>query len=217
MRDLSISIKNLKKAFSRPVLCGVDLEITNGSYVSIVGKSGSGKSTLMNIIGLVEHFDSGTYCFNGTQINNHRDYCGLRLSCIGFIFQSYNLIPSLNSSENILLSTLYNKRIQGIRERYNELVDALDIGKIQKQNVLTLSGGEKQRVAIARALLPDPSLIIADEPTGNLDIQNRDIIFKLLRSEQQKGRGILLITHDTEAAKEADRCLRLAEGVLHAE
>lgn len=217
MRDLSIEITGLKKAFTHPVLCGIDFNIINGDYVAIVGKSGSGKTTLLNIIGLVEHFDSGTYIFNGTRIDNQRDYSELRLSAIGFIFQSYNLIPTLNCRENILLSTLYNKKIPNVMERYYDLVDALDIESILEQNVLTLSGGEKQRVAIARALLPDPCLIIADEPTGNLDIQNKDIIMRLLRSEQKKGRGILLITHDARAAKEANRCLRLEGGVLHAE
>jgi putative ABC transport system ATP-binding protein len=217
MRDLRIEITGLKKAFTRPVLCGVDFKITNGDYVAIVGKSGSGKTTLMNIIGLMEHFDSGNYIFNGTRINNNRDYFWLRLSSIGFIFQSYNLIPTLSSRENILLSTLYNKKIPNVIERYNDLVAVLDIWNIMEQNVLTLSGGEKQRVAIARALLPDPCLIIADEPTGNLDIQNKDIIMRLLRSEKKKGRGVLLITHDARAAMEADRCLRLEGGVLHAE
>jgi ABC-type lipoprotein export system ATPase subunit len=217
MRDLSIVITGLKKAFSHPVLCGIDLNIINGDYVAIVGKSGSGKTTLLNIIGLVEHFDSGTYHFNGARIDNQRDYSELRLSFIGFIFQSYNLIPTLNCRENILLSTLYNKKIPNVMEKYKDLVATLDIESILEQNVQTLSGGEKQRVAIARALLPDPCLIIADEPTGNLDIQNKDIIMGLLRSEQKKGRGILLITHDARAAKEANRCLRLEGGVLHAE
>ncbi|MGI6362510.1 MAG: ABC transporter ATP-binding protein [Bacillota bacterium] len=217
MRDFRIDITALKKSFTRPVLRGIDLQITNGDYVAIVGKSGSGKTTLLNIVGLVEHFDSGTYIFNNTHINNHKDYSGLRLSSIGFVFQSYNLIPTLNSRENILLSTLYNKKIPNLKERYKDLVAALDIESIQEQNVQTLSGGEKQRVAIARALLPDPCLILADEPTGNLDIQNKDIIMGLLRSEQKKGRAILLITHDARVAQEADRRLRLEGGVLHAE
>lgn len=212
MTELDIQISHLQKSYLRPVLTDVNLHITNDSYITIVGKSGSGKSTLLNILGLVEGYDAGEYIFNGTRIVNGIDYSRLRLENIGFIFQSYNLIPTLSCKENILLPTLYNRKKQ--TQDFDELVELLDIGPLLGQRVTTLSGGEKQRVAIARALILDPCLILADEPTGNLDPKNREMIFKLLRREHEKGRGILMITHDADTAAQADRQYTLSGGKL---
>lgn len=212
MTELDIQISHLQKSYLRPVLTDVNLHITNDSYITIVGKSGSGKSTLLNILGLVEGYDAGEYVFNGTRILNGIDYSRLRLENIGFIFQSYNLIPTLSCKENILLPTLYNRKKQ--TQDFDELVELLDIGPLLSQRVTTLSGGEKQRVAIARALILDPCLIMADEPTGNLDPKNREMIFKLLRREHEKGRGILMITHDAATAAQADQQFTLVGGKL---
>lgn len=212
MTELDIQISHLQKSYLRPVLTDVNLHITNDSYITIVGKSGSGKSTLLNILGLVEGYDAGKYVFNGTRIVNGIDYSRLRLENIGFIFQSYNLIPTLSCKENILLPTLYNRKKQ--TQDFDELVELLDIGPLLGQRVTTLSGGEKQRVAIARALILDPCLILADEPTGNLDPKNREMIFKLLRREHEKGRGILMITHDAATAAQADQQFTLVGGKL---
>lgn len=212
MRELNLTLEHLTKSYTRPVLKDINLHVTNDSYITIVGKSGSGKSTMLNILGLVEGYDGGSYRFNGTLIRNYRDYARLRLENIGFNFQSYNLIPTLSCKENILLPTLYNRR-NSVQDM-NELVELLDLGPLLSQRVNTLSGGEKQRVAIARALILDPCLILADEPTGNLDPKNRDLIMNLLRREHEKGRGILLITHDMEIAKEADQIMLLEDGVL---
>lgn len=212
MTELDIQISHLQKSYLRPVLTDVNLHITNDSYITIVGKSGSGKSTLLNILGLVEGYDAGEYIFNGTRIVNGIDYSRLRLENIGFIFQSYNLIPTLSCKENILLPTLYNRKKQN--QDFDELVELLDIGPLLGQRVTTLSGGEKQRVAIARALILDPCLILADEPTGNLDPKNREMIFKLLRREHEKGRGILMITHDADTAAQADQQFTLVGGKL---
>ena len=212
MKQLHIELKHLKKSYTRPVLTDVNLNVTNESYVTIVGKSGSGKSTMLNILGLVEGYDGGEYIFNGKKIKNHVDYSRLRLENIGFIFQSYNLIPTLSCKENILMPTLYNRR--GKVQSFDELVDLLDIEPLLSQRVTTLSGGEKQRVAIARSLILDPCLILADEPTGNLDPKNRDIILRLLRREHEQGRGIILITHDMEIAKEAEQVYLLEGGSL---
>lgn len=212
MTELDIQISHLQKSYLRPVLTDVNLHITNDSYITIVGKSGSGKSTLLNILGLVEGYDAGEYVFNGTRIVNGIDYSRLRLENIGFIFQSYNLIPTLSCKENILLPTLYNRKKQ--TQDFDELVELLDIGPLLGQRVTTLSGGEKQRVAIARALILDPCLILADEPTGNLDPKNREMIFKLLRREHEKGRGILMITHDADTAAQADQQFTLVGGKL---
>ena len=151
MKSLEIHIFHLQKAYQRPVLTDVNLNITNDSYITVVGKSGSGKSTLLNILGLVEGYDGGEYVFNGNHIRNYVDYSRLRLQNIGFIFQSYNLIPTLNCRENILLPTLYDRRTS--TQAFEELVELLDIGHLLEQRVTTLSGGEKQRVAIARALI----------------------------------------------------------------
>lgn len=212
MKELNLELKHIQKSYLRPVLSDVNLEVTNDSYVTIVGKSGSGKSTMLNILGLVEGYDAGEYHFNGTLIRNGIDYSRLRLENIGFIFQSYNLIPTLSCKENILLPTLYNRQNQ--EQSFDELVELLDLGPLLSQRVTTLSGGEKQRVAIARALILDPCLILADEPTGNLDPKNRDIIMNLLRHEHEKGRGIILITHDMEIAKQADTIYLLEGGQL---
>lgn len=212
MKPLDLCISHLQKSYARPVLTDINLTVTNDTYITIVGKSGSGKSTLLNILGLVEGYDAGEYVFNGTKIRNFVDYSRLRLENIGFIFQSYNLIPTLSCKENILLPTLYSSKSNP--QSFDELVALLDIGPLLNQKVTTLSGGEKQRVAIARALILDPCLILADEPTGNLDPKNRDIIFRLLQSEHEKGRGIILITHDSDAAKQGKTTFTLVEGKL---
>lgn len=212
MKELNIQLFHLQKSYLRPVLTDINLTVTNDSYITIVGKSGSGKSTLLNILGLVEGYDAGEYVFNGTLIRNFVDYSRLRLENIGFIFQSYNLIPTLSCKENILLPTLCNSKSNS--QSLDELVELLDIGPLLDQKVTTLSGGEKQRVAIARALILDPCLILADEPTGNLDPKNRDIIFRLLQREHEKGRGIILITHDVDAAKQGKTAYTLLDGRL---
>lgn len=215
MKELHLVLKHLQKSYTRPVLTDINLEVTNDSYVTIVGKSGSGKSTMLNILGLVENYDGGEYHFNGTLIQNGVDYSRLRLENIGFIFQSYNLIPTLSCKENILLPLLYNKR--NTVQDFDELVTLLNLEPLLAQRVTTLSGGEKQRVAIARSLILDPCLILADEPTGNLDPRNRDLIMNLLRREHEKGRGIILITHDMEVARSADTVYLLQGGVLSSE
>jgi len=212
MTELDLRLEHVRKSYLRPVLTDINLQVTNDSYITIVGKSGSGKSTLLNILGLVEGYDSGSYTFNGTKIHNGVDYARLRLENIGFIFQSYNLISTMSCKENILLPTMYNKRKQV--QSFDELVELLDIGPLLDQRVNTLSGGEKQRVAIARSLILDPCLILADEPTGNLDPKNRDIILNMLQHENKKGRGILLITHDEAIAAQAKTKLTLTGGKL---
>lgn len=213
MRELNLRLSHITKSYTRPVLKDVNLTVTNDSYMAIVGKSGSGKSTLLNILGLVEDYDSGEYVFCGKRIRKGTDYARLRLENIGFIFQSYNLIPTLSCRENILLPTLYNRK-NAVTD-FDELVTLLELGPLLSQRVTTLSGGEKQRVAIARALILDPCLILADEPTGNLDPANRDIILNLLCHEHEKGRGILMITHDLDvAAQTTGRILKMLDGAL---
>lgn len=212
MNKIHIKMEGLSKSYNRPILKSINLEITNESLVAIVGKSGAGKSTLMNILGLMEGFDGGSYFFNGQPINNRKDYSILRRDYIGFIFQSFNLIPTMSCRENILLPTLYSD-IQN--DNFHNLVERLHIAHLLDQTVNLLSGGEKQRVAIARALILDPALIIADEPTGNLDEENSKEVLKILLEEHQKGRGVVMITHDNNLAKKFNKQLVLRDGELY--
>lgn len=212
VEDINIVLEGVTKQYDRPVLKNICLNVTNYSYVTIVGKSGSGKSTLMNILGLIENFDEGLYKFNDIVIKNDKDYSKLRSENIGFIFQSYNLIPTLTCRENIMLPMLYSNKKPG---DLDEIIRSLDIVDLLDKRVVLLSGGEKQRVAIARALLLNPSLIIADEPTGNLDRVNTQIVLDLLENENKKGRAVIMITHDETIAKRAKQVFRLENGVLN--
>ena len=212
MKDFSIQLQGIKKAYNRPVLNNIDLEITKDFSISLIGKSGSGKSTLMHILGLVESFDEGEYFFAGTKIQNNKDYAQLRLEKIGFVFQNYNLIPTLTCQENILLPTLYHK---SPRRYLSELAKGLDIEHLLDTSVNVLSGGEKQRVAIARALILHPEIIIADEPTGNLDKGNTKIVVDLLFQAHKEGCALVLISHDFSIASLADRVLELRDGKLY--
>ena len=212
IESLNIELQGVRKSYDRPVLRDICLKVENYSYVTILGKSGSGKSTLMNILGLIESFDGGVYTFNDVVIKNDRDYSKLRSENIGFIFQSYNLIPTLTCRENIMLPTLYSKKKPA---DLDEIIDSLDIGGLLDKRVVLLSGGEKQRVAIARALLLNPSLIIADEPTGNLDRFNTQTVLDLLEKENKKGRAVIMITHDEAIAKRSKQVFTLKNGVLN--
>lgn len=212
VEDLCIELKNVKKSYDKPVLTDVNLKIDNNSYVTILGKSGSGKSTLMNILGLIEDYDEGMYIFNDVLIRNNRDYHKIRNEKIGFIFQSYNLIPSLTCKENIMLPLQYSAKKNA---ELDELVELLDIADLLEKRVVVLSGGEKQRVAIARSLILNPSLIIADEPTGNLDGINTGIVLDLLDKQHEKGRAIVMITHSESVASRAKTIYRLENGVLN--
>ena len=212
--DIYLRLSHISKKYNNhAVLKDIDFTLSKGEFISIVGKSGSGKSTLMNIIGLLEDYDKGTLELMNQNILNTIDYSSLRSMHIGFIFQNYNLISTLNGKENILLPSLYSTKKYN-EDNLNQIIDLLSIKDILDQNVNTLSGGEKQRIAIARALLLDPEIILADEPTGNLDLENRDVIINILLSLKEKGKGIILITHDHELASKADHVFLLEDGVL---
>ena len=212
MNELSIKIEHLTKAFDKPVLKDISLDVTNQSYISIVGASGCGKTTLMNILGLVESYDSGSFVFNGKQIKRDGDYARIRRENIGFVFQNYNLIPSLTCRENIMLPTRYDRKVttNGIES----LADALNISSLLDRKFASLSGGEKQRVAFARALCLDPCILLADEPTGNLDSDNRNNVIEMLEKEHDRGRAVILITHDKQLSKRSTTAYELKEGVL---
>lgn len=215
IKPINIKIKNIAKQYGdKVVLEDINLKIKNDSFISILGKSGAGKSTLLNIISLIESYSKGEFMFNEINITKHKDYVDLRRQFVGIIFQSYNLISNLSCEENIILPLIYsNNNIN--KKYYNTLINELDLGEIEKKPVYMLSGGEKQRVAVARSLINNPSPIIADEPTGNLDKENKWGVFNILAREHKKGRAILIVTHDEELAGKSKNRYILSKGKLH--
>ena len=196
-------------------LDGVSMDINDGEYLSIIGPSGSGKSTLMNIIGCLDLPDEGSYQLNGKEITKYsqRQLARLRGEHIGFIFQGFNLLNRLDAIENVELPLIYQKI--GVRERRARAKEALDmvgLGDRLKHRPNQLSGGQQQRVAIARALAARPQLILADEPTGNLDSKTGQDLMKLLRDLNEGGKTIVIITHDANVASQARRTLRIVAG-----
>ncbi len=196
-------------------LSGVNLGVAPGEFVAIVGPSGSGKSTLMNIIGCLDRATSGQYVLAGTPVEELSDdaLARLRSQMIGFVFQSFNLLPRTSAVENVATPLLY----QGIgrRERHrraSEALERLGLGERLTHEPSELSGGEQQRVAVARALVTEPALILADEPTGNLDSHAGAEVMRIMRELHQSGRTIVLITHDPDIAADADRQVHVLDG-----
>ena len=196
----------------------VSLRVEKGEYVTIIGPSGSGKSTLMNLIGCLDTADSGTYLLNGKPIRKYREkqLAEVRSKQIGFIFQGFNLLPRLSALENVELPMIY----QGVRasERKKRAVAALErvgLGGRMKHRPNQLSGGQQQRCAIARAIAVNPSLILADEPTGNLDQKTGREILNIFDELHQAGNTIVLITHDPKVALCGQRMIRIEDGRLY--
>ena len=196
-------------------LDNASLHVRPGEFVSIIGPSGSGKSTLMNIIGCLDMADSGSYILDGIPIEEYteKELTGIRSRKIGFVFQSFNLIPKLTAEENVELPMIY----QGVKksERRRRVAEALERVQLQnraKHYPTELSGGQQQRVAIARAIASRPSLILADEPTGNLDSKTSLEIMDIFHQLHRQGNTIVLITHDDEVARQAARIVRIRDG-----
>ena len=196
----------------------VSLRVEKGEYVTIIGPSGSGKSTLMNLIGCLDTADSGSYLLNGKPIRKYRErqLAEVRSKQIGFIFQGFNLLPKLSALENVELPMIY----QGVRasERKKRAVAALErvgLGERMKHRPNQLSGGQQQRCAIARAIAVNPSLILADEPTGNLDQKTGREILNIFDELHQAGNTIVLITHDPKVALCGQRMIRIEDGRLY--
>jgi putative ABC transport system ATP-binding protein len=219
-----IELKNISKSYERPeegsldVLSSIDLSVQKGEFVAIVGSSGSGKSTLMNIIGLLDTPDSGDYALMGEQVASHsaKQLAKLRNTTIGFVFQQFHLLPRTTAAENVELPLVYSDA----KETRQKSVDALcRVGLEDRINHYPneLSGGQQQRVAIARALVNNPDVILADEPTGNLDPESAKQIMDLLHNLNKQGSTILLITHDPHVARRANRVVRINEGRLSCE
>jgi len=214
-----LEVKNLYKKYGElEVLKGVNLFISKGEVVSIVGKSGAGKTTLLHIIGTLDNADSGQLLFDGTDLVkfNQKQLAAFRNQKIGFVFQFHNLLPEFTALENICIPAfIANKNKKETEKKAIELMQFLNIEKRSHHKPSELSGGEQQRVAVARALINNPSMILADEPSGNLDTHNavelHELFFKL-RSEFNQ--TFIIVTHNTELAEMADRKLTIEDGVF---
>jgi ABC-type lipoprotein export system ATPase subunit len=201
---------------ARRVLDGVDLDLRPGELVALVGPSGSGKSTLLHLIGALDRPDRGEVTVAGVRVENagERTLADLRRRHIGFVFQFFHLIPELTGEENVQLAARMNGRNGAGRRRAQRLIDELGLAHLRGSRPHELSGGEQQRFALARALVNDPSLVLADEPTGNLDTKSGAQVLALLCGLATEGRAVLLVTHDDTATSTAHRVLTLRDGRL---
>lgn len=217
-----IELKDICKSYygqgiENKVLRHIDLKIEKGEFVMLYGESGSGKTTLLNMIGLLDPCTSGEILLNGENITNLAgdEQARLRNQTFGYVFQSFYLIPELNVTENVCLPAGYaGKKKKEMVRRAGILLQEVGLADKKKFRPSQLSGGEKQRVAIARALMNDPDIILADEPTGNLDSGNSGKIMTLLKKQHLQGKTIVMVTHDPEMDRYATRKIRMADGVL---
>jgi len=200
-----------------PALRGVDLAVERGHSLALMGRSGSGKSTLLHILGLLDRATTGRVLWDGQDVTGFRAdrLAELRGRHIGFVFQTFNLVPTLTAWENVELPLVFvGVPARERRGRAQAILEQLGLGQRLRHGPHQLSGGEQQRVAIARALAPNPDLILADEPTGNLDSASGQEILKLLSDLHRQGRTLVMVTHDAEAAQIAGRVLRLRDGMI---
>jgi putative ABC transport system ATP-binding protein len=216
-----IKIRDLKKEFGSDdvitkVLHGVSFDIDKGEFVSIMGPSGSGKSTLMHILGLLDRLSSGSYEFEGQDVSRLNDdqLAGFRNKKIGFVFQSFNLLPKTSVLDNVILPLTYSDNRKNMSERAKKVLDSVGLGHRLDYYTNQISGGEKQRVAIARALVNNPSVIFADEPTGNLDSKSGTQIMEILQKLNEEGNTIILVTHETFTAEHAKRIIKIKDGLI---
>ncbi|HEB9315372.1 TPA: ABC transporter ATP-binding protein [Campylobacter coli] len=214
MKEL-IQIKNLSKEFGKvKALDNINLNIYKGEWLAIMGPSGSGKSTLLNILSLMDNPSSGKYILDNEDLEqiNEEQKITLRREKIGLIFQQFHLIPYLSALENIMLSQYYHSSVD--EEDAKAVLEKVGLSHRLSHLPSQLSGGEQQRVCIARALINNPEILLADEPTGNLDEANEKIVLETLQKLKNEGKTIVLITHNPELAKFADRTLILQHGIL---
>lgn len=203
------------------ILHGIDLDVTEGEFLSIVGASGSGKSTLMNLIGALDRPTSGTYFLDGQDVGQADDLTLSAIRCkkVGFVFQNFNLIPRTNALKNVELPMMYAGVPQRQRtERAMALLDMVEMTDRMYHQPNELSGGQKQRVAIARAMANDPAIVLADEPTGALDSKTGRLVMDIFhRLNRDQGKTVILITHNRELAKETSRIVTMRDGMLYEE
>jgi len=221
MAELLLEIRQADKSFRQgkltiPVLHQLDLCVERGEFVALEGRSGSGKSTLLSIIGLLDQFTSGEYLLLGQSVNKLSAYqqSVLRNRDIGWIFQNFNLIADMTVAENIMLPLRYLRGVKSssFQERVKQVLAQVELSDKYHSYPEQLSGGQQQRVAIARALVTQPSLLLADEPTGNLDSESADIVFNILQQQHRQGATILLVTHEPDLAARCQRRLQLHDG-----
>ena len=213
MRDLSRVYRT--DTVETTALDGIFLDVADGEFVAVMGPSGCGKSTLLNVIGMLDSPTSGSYVFNGTEVAglSESKLADFRKRNIGFIFQSFNLVDELSVRENIELALLYhNVPAAERRTRVDEVMDKVGIAHRAKHRPSQLSGGQQQRVAVARALVANPKLILADEPTGNLDTAHGEEVMRMLRQLNQEGSTIVMVTHSPAHADFASRVVNMLDG-----
>ncbi|HEV7487873.1 MAG TPA: ABC transporter ATP-binding protein [Thermoanaerobaculia bacterium] len=218
-----ITMQRITKTYETPAgsfsaLRNIDLEITSGEFVAIVGKSGSGKSTLLNMIGGIDRPSSGSLSIGGTKIQSlsHNELASWRGRSIGFVFQFFQLLPTLTVAENVMLPMDFAGVLPGNARgrRAEELLNRVGVADQADKLPSALSGGQQQRVAIARALANDPPVILADEPTGNLDSETSAAIFRLFAELAATGKTLLVVTHDAEAASSVSRTITIVDGCV---
>jgi len=225
MHNLIIEIKDIKRNFALGsevvyVLKGVNLEIQKGEYVALMGPSGSGKSTLMNILGCLDTPTSGHYTLNGKDVSkmDEKSLAEVRNKEIGFVFQTFNLLPRTTALDNVALPMVYAGKSKSERNRRAaEVLDQVGLSDRMDHHPNQLSGGQRQRVAVARALVNHPSIILADEPTGNLDTKTSIEIMALFDEIHAKGNTVILVTHEEDIAAHAHRIIRLRDGVVESD
>jgi putative ABC transport system ATP-binding protein len=222
MANPLIKITNIKRDFPLGneivyVLKGIDLEINKGEYVALMGPSGSGKSTLMNILGCLDTPTSGTYILNGKHVSEMQ-LAGIRNKEIGFVFQTFNLMPRTTALDNVALPMVYAGHSKSERvERATEVLTQVGLQDRMDHKPNQLSGGQRQRVAVARALVNKPSIILADEPTGNLDSKTSVEIMNLFNEIHANGNTVILVTHEEDIAAYAHRIIRLRDGIIESD
>jgi putative ABC transport system ATP-binding protein len=225
MNNPLIKITNIKRDFALGneivyVLKGIDLEINKGEYVALMGPSGSGKSTLMNLLGCLDTPTSGNYVLNGKDVSQMQDdeLAEIRNKEIGFIFQTFNLLPRTTALDNVALPMIYAGHSKSERNtRATEVLKQVNLADRMDHQPNQLSGGQRQRVAIARALVNKPSIILADEPTGNLDSKTSEEIMALLEEIHKNGNTIIVVTHEEDIAAHAKRVIRMRDGMIESD
>ncbi|MCA0153732.1 ABC transporter ATP-binding protein [Winogradskyella vincentii] len=222
MSDNVIEIRNIIRDFKLGqqtvhVLKGIDLDIKKGEYVAIMGPSGSGKSTLMNLLGCLDTPTSGTYVLNGKDVSqmSEDELAEIRNTEIGFVFQTFNLLPRTTALENVALPMIYAGASKKVRsERASEVLTDVGLADRMDHKPNQLSGGQRQRVAVGRALVNKPSIILADEPTGNLDSKTSLEIMELFDEIHANGNTVIMVTHEEDVASHAKRIIRLIDGMI---